>query len=271
MNRNEIMISIVCTTYNHDAYIKEAIEGFLMQKTTFPVEIIIHDDASTDKTAEIIRYYAQKHPDKIFATLQEKNQFNTGIGVFKTYIWPKVRGKYVALCEGDDYWSDPFKLQRQVDFLEANPMYGMVCTDFDTKDGNTIFSAHLYHNRNMKKDEDITVEKYLLRLYTIRTLTVCFRSELIRGYVDLSEKNRSSKISLVGDVPLWLYIASKSKIRFLSYPSSVYRITPNSASRQDTFAKRYKFSKSVIQTKRQFIENYPVTLRVKRKIEKADL
>jgi len=120
MVTNEILVSVFCTTYNHEAYIKEAIEGFLIQKTTFPIEVIIHDDASTDKTAEIVRSYAEQYPDKIVAILQKNNQFTNGIDVYKAFIWPRARGKYIALCEGDDYWTDPYKLQKQVDFLEKN-------------------------------------------------------------------------------------------------------------------------------------------------------
>ena len=120
MNGTKPIVSICCITYNHENYIRDAIEGFLMQKTTFPIEIIIHDDASTDKTAEIVKSYAEKHPDLILPILQAENQYSKGIPI-STYAYPKARGKYIAFCEGDDYWTDPYKLQKQVDFLESNP------------------------------------------------------------------------------------------------------------------------------------------------------
>lgn len=118
------VVTIRCITYNHHNFILDAIEGFLMQETTFPVEIIIHDDASTDGTAEIVKEYAEKQPQLFRTILQKENQYSSG-------GWPKVgkmlfsmcRGKFIALCEGDDYWTDSTKLQKQVNFLETNLGY----------------------------------------------------------------------------------------------------------------------------------------------------
>jgi glycosyltransferase involved in cell wall biosynthesis len=122
MTLNLIKVSVCCITYNHAAYIKDAINGFLMQKTTFPIEVIIHDDASNDGTAEIIKNYAEKYPHLILPIFQSENQYskNQG-GIFVRFVWPSARGKYIAICEGDDYWSDPFKLQKQIDELEKHP------------------------------------------------------------------------------------------------------------------------------------------------------
>ncbi len=115
------LVSICCITYNHESYIRETIEGFLMQKTKFPIEVLIHDDASTDKTADIIREYENKYPDIIKPIYQFDNKYSKGISVSETYNFPRARGKYIAMCEGDDYWTDPSKLQKQVDFMEVNP------------------------------------------------------------------------------------------------------------------------------------------------------
>lgn len=114
----EPVVSICCITYNHEKYIRDAIESFLMQKTTFSFEIIIHDDASTDKTTEVIKEFANKYPNLIVPILQEENQWSKGIKISNTFVWPLAKGKYIALCEGDDYWTDPHKLQKQVDFME---------------------------------------------------------------------------------------------------------------------------------------------------------
>ena len=120
------LVSICSITYNHAPFIRQCLDGFLMQQCNFPIEIIINDDCSTDGTTEIIREYAEKYPDKIFPIFQEENLYSQGVrGMFQKFVFPKARGKYIALCEGDDYWTDPLKLQKQVDFLETHPDYSM--------------------------------------------------------------------------------------------------------------------------------------------------
>ena len=116
------LVSIDCITYNHKQYIRDAIEGFLMQITNFPVEILIHDDASTDGTVEIIREYEKQYPWLIKPVYQTENQYskhNSFISISKIQ-YGRALGKYIAFCEGDDYWTDHYKLQKQVDFLESN-------------------------------------------------------------------------------------------------------------------------------------------------------
>ena len=115
-----ITLSIICNTYNHEKYISKCIEGFLKQKTDFNYEILIHDDASTDKTASIIRSYEQKYPNLIKPIYQKTNQYSKGVKISLTFQYPRAKGKYLAICEGDDFWIDENKLQKQVDALEKN-------------------------------------------------------------------------------------------------------------------------------------------------------
>ncbi len=121
----EIVISVICNAYNHEGYIREALEGFVMQKTKVSFEILIHDDASTDKTAEIIREYEEKYPHLIKPIYQTENQYSKGVLITKTYQLPRVKGKYIAFCEGDDYWTDEYKLQKQYEAMEAHPEVDM--------------------------------------------------------------------------------------------------------------------------------------------------
>ena len=121
MAMNEIAVTIICLAYNHARYIRDALDGFLMQETSFPFEVIVHDDASTDGTADIIREYQLKRPDIIKTVFQKENQYSKGKVISRDFLFPMIRGKYVALCEGDDYWTDPRKLQKQVEALEAHP------------------------------------------------------------------------------------------------------------------------------------------------------
>lgn len=117
----DICVSIICNTYNHKSYIKEALDSFLMQKTDFAFEILIHDDASTDGTAQIVLEYAERFPDVIRAIVQQENQYSKGVRISAYYQYPRARGRFIAICEGDDYWIDDHKLQKQVDALLDNP------------------------------------------------------------------------------------------------------------------------------------------------------
>ena len=118
-NKNEIVVSITCLTFNHAAFIEDAINGFLIQETNFAFEVLINDDASTDNTVEVIKKYAEKYPNIIFPIYQQQNTYTKGFNtLFFNYL--RVKGKYTALCEGDDFWLDKNKLQIQVDFLEKN-------------------------------------------------------------------------------------------------------------------------------------------------------
>lgn len=119
---SKIMASISCLTFNHGAYIRQALDSFLMQKTNFEYEILVHDDASTDGTGEILREYGEKYPDKVKPLIQRSNQYSQGIdNISGAFNFPRVRGKYIFMCDGDDYWISPDKMQKQVDYLEAHP------------------------------------------------------------------------------------------------------------------------------------------------------
>lgn len=131
MDKSIPAVSICCAAYNHVHFIRQCLDGFVMQKTKFPFEVLIHDDASTDGTQDIIREYEAKYPDIIKPIYQKENQYSKGVRVSLVYNYSRVRGKYVALCEGDDYWTDPYKLQKQVDFLETHPDYVMCSHQFN--------------------------------------------------------------------------------------------------------------------------------------------
>lgn len=122
---NRPLVSIKNLVYNHEKYIAQALDGFLMQKTDFPFEVIVHDDASTDNSAQIIREYEKKFPSIIKPIYETENQYSKHDGSLGRIVNSKLSGKYVALCEGDDYWIDENKLQMQVDFLQNNPEYGL--------------------------------------------------------------------------------------------------------------------------------------------------
>ena len=118
---NDVKVTVICLTYNHEAWIRDALESFLVQDTPWPIEVLVHDDASTDGTAAIVREYEGMYPNVIYGFYAPQNRSSQGVIISRDILAPYIRGEYVALCEGDDYWTDPHKLQRQVEALEANP------------------------------------------------------------------------------------------------------------------------------------------------------
>ena len=171
------VVSICCITYNHASFIRKCLDGFLMQKTTFPVEILIHDDASTDGTDDVIREYAAKYPDLVFPLYEEVNQYSRGgAGKMDLYNYNRARGKYIAYCEGDDYWTDPLKLQKQVDFMEMHPEYSVCwhrCKQLIAETGVYIEDRC----SDVLQDEegvDIDMDTYFSHWYT-QPLTMVFR------------------------------------------------------------------------------------------------
>ena len=208
-----MMLSILCVTYNHEAYIRDAIEGFLMQKTNFAFEVLIHDDASIDGTAEIIRKYEKKYPDLIKPIYQTENQYSKSVGISATYQFPRAKGNYIALCEGDDYWTDPYKLQKQVDFLDANPEYALCVHDVET-----IFEGVEEKDPFSLKWEkaDFNFEDSL-NLHFIPTLSMVFRAKYINPIPDWFSECMS------GDIPLALILLSKGKGRYIHEEMGVKR------------------------------------------------
>lgn len=149
-------VSIICNAYNHGNYIRDALEGFVRQKTQFPFEILVHDDASTDDTADIILEYARKYPHLVFPVFQKQNQYSNGIPISSTFQYPRAKGRYLAFCEGDDYWTDPFKLQRQYDALEAHPESDMcACASLRV---SAIDGSVISHKRILEMDGLLTAK-----------------------------------------------------------------------------------------------------------------
>ena len=244
------LVSICCITYNHEPYIVQTLDGFLMQKTSFPFEILIHDDASTDRTADIIREYEKKFPNLIKPIYQKENQYSKGFtSVSETWNFPRAQGKYIALCEGDDYWIDENKLQMQVDFLENNPEYGMCYT----KAKQFIQKKRKFSRRRFGTDVR-DFEDLLFNGNRVPTLTTVFRKDLLNSY--LKEIYPQDKGWLMGDYPMWLYFAHESKVKFFDKVTSVYRVLENSASHSDNVEKSVAFGKSYWDIRNFFSKKY---------------
>lgn len=188
------MVSICCITYNHAPFIRQCLDGFLMQKTSFPIEILIHDDCSTDGTTEIVREYASKYPDLIFPLYETENQYSKpNRQPIDFYNYRRARGKYIAYCEGDDYWTDPYKLQKQVDFMEANPEYS-IC--FHGIEINDLRNGKRYTpDYKLNEGQDCDIPSIPFATSYIQPLTILFRmsmfsfewSKQYHGYRDTHE------------------------------------------------------------------------------------
>ncbi len=218
MQENKPKVTIVCVTYNHKSFIKEALESFVMQKTNFPYEAIIHDDASTDGTTEIIKEYEHKYPDIIKPIYQKENQWSKAKTMSKTFIYPKIQGEYVAFCEGDDYWTDENKLQKQVDFLEKHPDYSICFHPVkviweDKREEDTIFPT-----KKMLEKIGILDFNSLLKTNFIQTNSVVYRWRFHKDSYDIM-KDRV----LPGDWYLHLLHAEVGKIGYIDEVMSVYR------------------------------------------------
>jgi len=213
------LVTVSCITYNHEEFIREAIESFLMQKTTFPVEILIHDDASTDGTADIIREYENAYPGLIKPIYQTENQYSKGIKIPATYQHSRTKGKYYAICEGDDYWIDPLKLQKQVSFLEENDEYVLACGGFvrlDNKTGDKTEEIKFFNKR--ENSAGYTFDKYDLKKgWIAKTLTVICRRSALTGY-------NTKKYNYSRDVHLIHHLLEKGKGFYFTDLFGVYRL-----------------------------------------------
>ena len=247
----EPLVSVCCLTYNHVKYVGQCLEGFACQKTNFPFEILIHDDASQDDTQNVILEFAAKYDSEVVKPICQKiNQFSQGISPLRQILLPRVKGKYIALCEGDDYWTDPLKLQKQVDFLEAHPEYWMCYTQCVSYRQNTG-----KFDRTPLGGPNESLES-LLRMNTVPTLTVMFRADLLRAYV--AEIRPHERDWLMGDYPMWLYFAGNSKIKFLNSTTGVYRVLSDSASHASAWQQRIRFIDSTWDIQRFYIERYGI-------------
>lgn len=213
----ELMVTIRCLVYNHAPYIRQCLDGFVMQKTNFRFEAIVHDDASTDGSADIIREYAAKYPDIIKPIFQTENQYSKHDGSIRRILNAHTHGKYVAMCEGDDYWTDPLKLQKQVDFLESHPDYTM------------CFANAIEHFENKKqedrlfsiiKNQDYTGIDFFTK-WIVPTASVLFKREILS--TPLYHKYTNNKNIIFGDTPLFLTCAHYGKVKGFSDVFSVYR------------------------------------------------
>ncbi|RRO24652.1 glycosyltransferase [Flavobacteriaceae bacterium 14752] len=231
------MVSVIMITYRHEKFIEQAIIGILNQQCEFEVELIIADDCSPDRTYTIVEKIKNKHINGswIKYTRHKENK-----GMNKNFSWAskQCKGEYIAICEGDDYWIDENKLQKQVDFLEKNRSYGMVSGNINliNSEGFEIKNTY-YHLPESQTLENGDLFWLLMNKNFIYTLTVCVRKELI---IRFTEEAESKNLDYVYDYWFWLYISLVSKIKILKMPLANYRIHNDGVTKKLDFFSRRK-------------------------------
>lgn len=224
-------------TFNHGKYIAEALDSILMQQTSYSYKIVVAEDCSTDNTREILLDYQKKYPNKFKLILQHQN-----IGARKNNIdlLNNLDGKYIAALEGDDYWTDPYKLQKQVDFLESNREYGLVYNDVDfLYEKTNSVNQSVFKNNTIKNRLDFY--DHLINGYYFAPLTWVFRKELVSH---LNNNNIYSD----GSFTIMLYFLKFSKVKYLTDTTGVYRVLEESASHSKNIDKVYKRWMGVFRT-----------------------
>lgn len=213
------MVSVMCMAYNHEGVIRRCLEGIVSQKTDFPFEAVIHDDCSTDGTRAIIEEYAAKYPDIIKPIYETENQYSKFDGSLRRAIFPHLVGKYVAICEGDDYWTSPDKLQMQVDFLESHPDYALCFHKVEVVDESGLYvKSDLYKDL---EERDYTADE-IIRNWIVPT---CSAVMIREGIVD----RPYDKGFIAGDNVTWMQCCSIGKARCLDASMGVYRRMANGA------------------------------------------
>ena len=230
---NTPLVSVRCITYNQQSFIAQTLDGFLSQETDFPFEVIVHDVASTDKTADVIREYEKKYPKIIKPIYETENQYSKNDDSLDKIVDSACKGKYIAFCEGDDYWIDPLKLQKQISFLEKNLDYGYSYTNFK---GFNQQKQQFFEMNIEGLSGDNYAHEMLNPTSSIWTLTFCCRKEL---YLSRPKLNR--KEYFCGDRLIFLHLASISKGLYLPECTSVYRKLSESASHFKSKRAIFKF------------------------------
>lgn len=247
INSDSILVSVLMITYNHEPYISEAIEGVLSQNTNFTFELLIGEDNSSDNTACIIREFEIKNPGKIHVYYNSEN-----IGMMNNFsqLILNSSGKYIALCEGDDYWIDYLKLQKQVDFLENNQAYALVHTCKAVRKENEIFQCEVPKIKSGYVFEDIILSPQ------ISVPTILCRADVLKQSFTKIFPLIKLRRWLMADYPLWLDISMKYRIAYLNDVTAVYRFRNESASHSCCPTKQLRFELSIISIKEYFFEVY---------------
>ena len=253
-NRKDALVSVIVMTYNHGPYIEECLESLANQDCDFPFEILVGEDCSTDDTRKRVLKVSEKYPDLIRPILSE---LNLGANKNSLNLTNLAVGKYIAICEGDDYWHRSDKLRRQVEILESDSGVALVCTDADAYFHNTGKRIRSIHERNGQWNnppEDVALA-LLTRKINIFTCSVCIPKELLLGIWEDNPYEFSNE-HLMGDLQLWLEISRRGRIVPIRESLASYRVITESASRSSNYMKIFKFQQSALQLSEHYVGKF---------------
>ncbi len=239
---NDVMVSVCCTVYNHEKYLRECLDGFVMQKCNFKFEVVVHDDVSTDSSVDIINEYKNKYPELFRTILQTENQYSQGIDIWLSIVFPACRGKYIAICEGDDYWTDPYKLQKQYDALENFSECGICVHRVNAITEKGELLNRYYPDIKLSRgviSGDKLVEIACMARYELQTTSYFFRNEIVKKYINPIPEFTSVAVS--SDTPLLLFFGQCSNAFYIDETMSHYRkASLSSLERSKNFANNYE-------------------------------
>ncbi|MBR3649662.1 MAG: glycosyltransferase [Victivallales bacterium] len=236
------LVSITCLAYNHEKYIRDCMEGFLFQKTDFPFEVLVHDDASTDSTPAILKEYAAKYPDIVKPILRETNLHSVpGHRSLNLINLDRAQGKYVAMCEGDDFWCSPYKLQKQFDFMEAHPDYSIsACGIYYLNHIHKTYTPQGFPAEEWPIPQAAACKRIFFNDHPLHTPAVFFRMDALRAIQDLFQRDILN--APMGDTQLFYHLATQGLVGYIRERMATYRQHGSSSSSYNDPEKARRFA-----------------------------
>lgn len=240
------LVSVIVTTYNHEPYLANALEAILSQECDFGVEIIVGEDCSRDNTLGVCKSFADLYPDKISLITSTEN-----VGWRRNYrrCVESAKGKYIAFCDGDDYWCDKSRLAEQVALMEQNRNVGLCYTLAERRDEKDDLLGYF------PKGKGHTTLDTMLHDWCVENCTTLARRDLVLDYY-ATEKPENHPEWLTEDLPMWLYVVAHAKVAYIDKATAVHRVFPDSVSHSTSLAKRLAFCDSSSNIKLWFDERY---------------
>ena len=261
------LVSVKMITYNHELYIAQAIEGVVKQETEYPFELIIGEDFSTDGTMEIVLEYQKKYPHIIRVITSDKN-----VGMKRNgYRTTKAcRGKYIAFCEGDDYWHRSDKLQKQVDYMESHPECGALLADCDVyHDASNKITRSFNYNNGFQLHTNLTIEQLIVIEGEVAkwTCTVMARRNLCEQVIESDPYLHQNENFLMGDTQLWAELSLISTVSYIPETLATYRVLDESVSKSKDPTRLYRFWKSVAEMQLYLYDKHKLSENIRKNAE----